>query len=314
MEKPGKITIWMAQVRGPFLILAALLVGIGLALAHRLPGTADNGFNVFHAVLLVIGVVSSHVSVNLFNEYSDNKSKIDLNTNRTPFSGGSGMMAQGFTTPRQVMRGAIIALVISSSIGIYFAITSHWFIALIALIGGVTIISYTEALAKIQLGELFSGLTLGSLVVIGSYIAMTATPGMPVSELMPLKVVLLSIPPGILTCLLLLINEFPDLEADKEGGRNHLVISLGRKKAGYIYAFGIFLTFGTIFILPLLNMASPWLWLALIPFPLGIKSSVTAINNGDDLSKMIPALGGNVITVLATDLLLTIGILISPLV
>ena len=46
-------------------------------------------------LLLVIGVVLAHVSVNLFNEISDYKSKIDENTVRTPFSGGSGMLQVG---------------------------------------------------------------------------------------------------------------------------------------------------------------------------------------------------------------------------
>jgi 1,4-dihydroxy-2-naphthoate octaprenyltransferase len=312
MEKPGKFGVWMAQIRAPFLALAVLLTAIGLAIAYQLKGPADRNFSGWHAVLLVIGVTASHIAVNLFNEYSDHKTKIDHHTPQTPFSGGSGMIRQGFTTPRQVLIAAIATITLAFAIGVYFSFVSHWFIFLLTIIGGVTILSYTEGLARIRLGELFAGLALGSLVVIGCYVAMTATPGMPVSELMPLKVILLSIPPGILTSLLLLINEFPDAEADKQGGRKHLVIVLGLRNAGYLYAFGIFLTFGTIFVLPLVNLASPWLFLALLPLPLGIKSSITAIRHGHDLAKLIPALGSNVITVLGTDLLMAVAILIGP--
>lgn len=316
MEKQDKKSVslaaWMAQVRGPFLILAILLVAIGLAFAYQMTGPAEKEFNLWHALMLLTGVVSAHISVNLFNEYSDHKTRIDSHTKRTPFSGGSGMMQQGLTTPRQVLTVAVTTLLLAFSIGVYFTFTSHWFIMVLTLIGGVTIISYTEGLARIQLGELFAGLALGSLVVIGTYVAMTATPGMPLSGIIPLKVILVSVPPGILTALLLLINEFPDMEADKAGGRRHLVIVLGRKKAAYLYAFGMFLTFGTILILPLVGLASAWIYLALIPMPLGIRSSITAIRHGDDIPKMVPALGTNVITVLGTDLLLAVGIIIPP--
>ncbi|HDR89912.1 MAG TPA: prenyltransferase [Bacteroidetes bacterium] len=310
VKKSVSLAAWMAQVRGPFLILAVLLVAIGLAFAYQIPGPAEIEFNLWHALLLVTGVVSAHISVNLFNEYSDHKTRIDAHTKRTPFSGGSGMMQQGLTTPRQVLAVAVTTLLLAFSIGVYFTFASHWFIMVLTLIGGVTIISYTEGLARIQLGELFAGLALGSLVVIGTYVAMTATPGMPLSGILPLKVILVSIPPGILTALLLLINEFPDMEADRAGGRRHLVIVLGRKKAAYLYAFGMFLTFGTILILPLVGLASAWIYLALIPMPLGIRSSITAIRHGDDMHKMVPALGTNVITVLGTDLLLAVGIII----
>ena len=222
MEKQG-FKIWLAQVRAPFLILAFLLVLIGLALAFKLPGDRL-GFNLFHAFLLVIGVVSAHAAVNLFNEYSDFKTGIDFNTNRNPFSGGSGMIIDGYTSQRSVKIAAISLLILAFGIGIYFTVVSHWSIIILVLIGGLTIVFYTEGLARIMLGELFAGLSLGSLVVVGTYIAMTATPGQELGDLLSAVVIMVSIPPGILTSLLLLINEFPDVEADKAGGRLHLVI------------------------------------------------------------------------------------------
>ena len=170
---------------------------------------------------------------------------------------------------------------------------------------------YTNFLAKNVLGELFAGLSLGTLVVLGTYISMTASPGMPVGQLLPVEVIWISIPPGILTSLLLLINQFPDFEADKEGGRKHLVIRFGIKKASYIYTSGMFITFGIIVLMPIINISSFWIYLALIPLPLAIKACLTAIRHGDDLSRMIPALGNNVLTVLGTDLLLAVAVFID---
>ncbi|MCK4465175.1 MAG: prenyltransferase [Bacteroidales bacterium] len=311
MDKPGGFQVWMAQIRAPFLILAVLLVAIGLALAYKLPVSDELNFNGWHALLLVIGVVSSHISVNLFNEYSDHKTKIDFYTQRSPFSGGSGMLTQGFTKPGIVLAVAIITLFLSFAIGIYFTIVSHWAVMALSIIGGLTIIFYTEGLTKILLGELLAGLTLGSFVVIGTYIAMTATPDMTLGEVLPIRVILYSISPGILTILLLLINEFPDREADKAGGRFHLVIKLGTKGAAVVYTIGMILTFGTILAIPLLGLGPFWVYLALLPVPLAIKACNIALKHGDDMQKLVPALGSNIITVLATDLLIVISILVG---
>jgi 1,4-dihydroxy-2-naphthoate polyprenyltransferase len=304
-----KTQIWLAQTRANFLLLAVFLVAIGLAYAAKYAGGAS--FNVFHAILVVIGTVAAHVSVNLFNEYSDYKTKIDFSTEQTPFSGGSKMLISGKTKPKSVQLASIVSLLFAGGIGLYFTITAHWSIAVISLLGAFAIVFYTPLLAKILLGEFFAGLTLGSLVVLGTFIAMNGQPGMSLAELLPLEVWVISIPPGILTALLLFLNEFPDAEADKAGGRFHLVIKFGKKKAAWIYAAGIAATFGIILALPLLGISSPWVYLALIPLPLAVKATIIAIREGSDMVKIIPAMGMNVMVVLATDLLIAVAVFIQ---
>jgi 1,4-dihydroxy-2-naphthoate octaprenyltransferase len=312
MSKKERVKLWLAEMRAPFLLLAVLLVAIGLAFGWKYhpEGTA---FNPLHAILLLIGVVSSHISVNLFNEYSDNKTGIDHHTQRTPFSGGSGILSTGKLSAKSVRRMAFFTLFLSGSIGLYFGLTVHWFILLLSVIGAFSIVFYTTLLAKIKLGELFAGLTLGTFVVLGSYVVMTAQPGMAITELFPKDVLLISIPPGILTSLLLLINEFPDVEADKRGGRNHLVIWLGHKKAALVYGAGMIATFGVIIGAALFNIVSPWFMVALIPLPFAFKATMGAIKHGNDTPKLVPALGMNVITVLGTDMLIAVAVLLETM-
>jgi 1,4-dihydroxy-2-naphthoate polyprenyltransferase len=311
MEKMSKVQVWLAQTRANFLLLAVFLVAIGLAYSALYPGV--NGFHVGHAILVLAGTISAHISVNLFNEYSDYKTKIDFNTNQTPFSGGSKMLVSGKTNPKSVKAAAFGTLLLSAGIGAYFTVVSHWTIALISLLGAFAIVYYTPILAKVLLGEFFAGLTLGSLVVIGTFIAMNGVPGLAIGQIVPLEVWLISIPPGILTALLLLLNEFPDTEADKAGGRYHLVIKFGKKKAAWIYTAGIAASFGTIILLPVFGIASIWIYLALLPLPLAIKASQTAVRNGSDISKLMPAMGMNVMVVLATDLLIAVAVFIQLL-
>lgn len=256
-------------------------------------------------------MVSAHSSVNLFNEYSDYNTGIDFNTNRSPFSGGSGMLPTGKTKPAAVLNAAIITLIISAAIGIYFAIVAHWSILALSVIGGLSIVFYTPFLAKIALGELIAGLSLGTLPVIGSYIALTATPDQSLSEILPNGVIWLSIAPGILTALLLFINEFPDVEADIKGGRKHLVIIMGRKRAALLYVIGLVATFVSIIGCMIAGILSWWGILALLTIPVALKAGTTALKEYNNTPKLIPALGMNVITVLATDLLLAVSIFLS---
>ena len=45
------------------------------------------------------------------------------------------------------------------------------------------------------------------------------------------------------TTNILLINQFPDAESDKMTGKNHLVVTFGKKKSRWIYLFVLALTF-----------------------------------------------------------------------
>ncbi len=312
MNNKKTFLLWLAQVRANFLLLAALLVAIGLAVSYKYQ-QPEVSFNWLNAVMILVGVVSAHISVNLFNEYSDFKTKIDFNTKRTPFSGGSGILTQGLISPAKVLRVAVATLILSLAIGIYFTIISHWSILVISLFGAFTIVYYTKFLTRFLLGEFFAGLTLGSLVVIGTYLAMNVTPGTGLNGLLPRGVALISIPPGILTSLLLFLNEFPDAEADKKGGRKHLVIKFGYKASAFIYTGGMVVTFGTIVLLPILGYASWWLYIALLPLPLALKASISAFKFNGDLNIIIPALMSNVITVLTTDLLIAVSIVLDKI-
>jgi 1,4-dihydroxy-2-naphthoate polyprenyltransferase len=310
MNQPNKIVIWLNQIRANFLVLAVLLVLIGIALSYKyLP--ANHVIRWLDLALIIFGTVMAHASVNLFNEYSDHLTGIDSHTKRTPFSGGSGMMKSGLTKPSEVLFAAVITLLISGSIGIYYGIVAHWSIFVIILTGAFSILFYTPLLTKLMLGELFSGLTLGTLVVLGTFISLTATPGQSLGTLLPFEVIMISFPPGILTSLLLLLNQFPDSEADKNGGRKHLIIKFGNRNAAYIYAAGVIATFVIIFVLPLAGVSSFWLYLGLIPIPIIFKATSTALKSYNNIDRLIPALGANIVTVLLTDALIAAAIFIT---
>lgn len=294
MSKKYLFGVWFQQIRGPFLILSIALALIGIATAHW------HGFgNIWHSLLLTAGVALAHVSVNLFNEISDYKSKIDDNTARTPFSGGSGMLQSGRTTVGRVTWVAYFALLAAGAIGLYFCLVSGWLILFFMACGALAVRFYTSHLAKWLIGELVSGLTLGSFVVIGAHYALTS--------FMTLDIIYISIVPGILTALLLFLNEFPDAEADRLGGRRHLVIFFGKKTSAVIYACAVLLLFVLIAAGPFIENIPYTVLITLATLPLGVAAVFLTLKHYDDPVRLVPAQGLNVALVILTDLLLALA-------
>ena len=292
------VNIWFKQIRGPFLILAVLLVFIGLSAAKSAGFTHG-----LHSLLLMIGVVQTHIAVNLFNEISDYQTGIDSNTVRTPFSGGSGMLQSGKTHLKMVKKVAIGNLIFSGMIGFYFCIVSSPWILLFMIAGGLAIRFYTSHLAKWMMGEWIAGLTLGSAVVLGVYLVLTKS--------MNGNIVLISVPPGILTTQLLFLNEFPDADADRKGGRHHWVIGLGKTKSAVLYCILYGVLYIMIGITPwIVSVAKAWM-LGLVTLPLAVAACVGVCRYRDMTEKLVPYMGLNVIVVLTTDLLLGAGLLVG---
>jgi len=288
------LSLWFREMRANFLVLAVVLVAIGGAVAYH-----DGTFHAGRFVLTLVGVVFAHISVNLFNGYSDWKSGIDARTVRTPFSGGSGNLPKGLNTPEHVRNVAWVALAAAFTIGLSLAWISGWQVLLFMAAGGMAIVWYTDYLAQWVLGELASGMTLGSFVVLGTYFVQTGG--------ISAGCVWVSIPPGILTFLLLLLNEFPDAEADLTGGRRHIVIMAGKRIAGVIYSImllGVYIVIGT----GVASGAMPGMVsLAFITLPLAFVTVYHVLRFSTETDRLNPALGVNVIIVLVTDALLSLG-------
>ena len=108
---------------------------------------------------------------------------------------------------------------------------------------------------------------------------------------------------------LLLLNQFPDLEADKNSGRCHLPILIGRKKSAWVYVVFLAASYAVL----LLNVALSFLpissLLGLLSLPLAIPVATMAIRYADELDKLKPALVLNVIITLTTPVLVAIGII-----
>jgi 1,4-dihydroxy-2-naphthoate octaprenyltransferase len=294
MRPARLIKVWAGQIRAPFLALSVVLVLIGGAVA------VQNGvFNGLRFALAMLGVVLAHMAVNLVNELHDHATGIDQHTRRTPFSGGSGTLQRGDLKPREVLYVTAAVLLVALLIGIVLTLLSGWPLMIFILLGGLATVFYTSHLARWAIGELAAGICLGTFVVLGTYFCQ--------AETLTAEVIWLSVPPGILTALLLFLNEFPDLEADRKGGRRHLVIVLGRERAAIVYAAALIVMYAVLVVGVVTGLFPLPVLMALATLPLALKASLTALKHHDKFDKMVGALGANVGVVLGTDLLIAVA-------
>lgn len=292
-----KLKIWILETRPQFLLLSVVLAFLGTSIAWY-----EGAFNLWHAILAFIGLLLCHISVNVLNDYYDYKSGIDLKTRRTPFSGGSGFLPAASLNPRHVLWFGLTCFLLAVPIGIYFVLVIGWSLLPLLLVAAVCILLYTPLLTKLGWPEWAPGIGLGALPILGAYFIQTGQYALPA--------VVASIPSGILVHNLLLLNEFPDAEADKTAGRKTLPIAMGGKGAGIVYSALTIILYLWIIAWVTAGLMPVFCLIALATLPFAVRAIRGALSYQDE-SKLMPAMASNVLVVLLTQLLLGIGYLLA---
>ena len=291
------LKVWVLETRPQFLTLSVVLALLGTSIAWY-----DGYFDLGSALLAFLGLLLAHTSVNTLNDYFDYRSGIDLVTKRTPFSGGSGILAAGLLKPEQALWLGLTSFLLAVPIGIYFIIIRGWLLLPLLLVAGFCVLLYSPVILKRLWPEWAPGVALGILPILGIYFAQSGA--------YTWSVLVASVPSGILVHNLLLLNEFPDVEADIKANRKTLPITMGKIPASVVYSVltGIvylWIIGGVISdVMPIFSL------IALLTFPLSIKA-IHGARQHQDLSKLIPGMANNVLVVLLTQLLLGIGYILA---
>ncbi|MBI4732701.1 MAG: prenyltransferase [Chloroflexi bacterium] len=287
-------------MRAPFLVLtpACVLVGLGTSL------WTHGGVNWLFFALVVVGAVAAHICVNAFNEVFDFKTGLDGRTRRTPFSGGSGTLpAQpGLLRTAQIIAWASFAIV--GLVGLFFVYVWGWELIPLGIVGLFLLYGYTLWMTRNPILCLLApGLGFGPLMVLGTHFALTGE--------YSLIALLASFVPFFLVSNLLLLNQFPDVEADRTVGRRHFPIQVGRKASGYIYIAFLVLAYVVIAGGVALGYLPLFALLGLLTLVLAVPVIQNVLRNSENVPALIPSMGQNVLINLLTPVLLAIGLFIG---
>ena len=300
MDKTLKEVIF-GPMRLPFLVLTPACVMLGAATADWCGGSP---LNFYYLALALIGALGAHISVNALNEYHDFESGLDFSTEPTPFSGGSGTLPRNPHKSHVALITGIISMTVTVLVGVYFLRVRGLWLLPVGLLGLVTIVTYTKWITRNAFLCLIApGVGFGPFMVMGTDFVLTGTYSW--------TSFIASLVPFFLVSDLLLLNQFPDVEADRTVGRHHFPIAIGRKASATLYVAFLGSAYASVIIgyvaglLPL----EGFLALASIIFAIPTIRGVTRF--ADDVPELIPYMGRNVVVIILTPVLLAIGLFIG---
>lgn len=287
-------------IRARFLVMAPIYAALGWTSAH-LAGASTEPVTL---VLVFVGAISAHIAVNALNEHDDFQSGLDLQTQRTGFSGGSGTLPENPGLVDWAWRIGIGALALTIAVGlILLALTPQAWkeLVLLGAIGVATIYTYTPWINKQPwLCLVAPGLGFGLLMVLGTHLVLRG-------QLDGLAWAMALVPFALANNLLLL-NQLPDMSADRNAGRRTLPVVYGRPVALLVYTlFGLF-TYAWIITGSLLDLWPAGGLAALLTLPLLGLVVWGVARDGGNLERY---LGLNVVLTLVTPLLFMLGVLVQ---
>jgi 1,4-dihydroxy-2-naphthoate octaprenyltransferase len=252
-----------------------------------------------------VGALGAHISVNALNEYFDFRSGLDLRTRRTPFSGGSGTLPAKPSFAGGALVIGLSAGLLSASVGLYFLISQGLGLLPVGVLGLTIIGAYTPWLTKDPLLCLVApGTGFGLLMVMGTNYALTGT--------YTWTSAFAALLPFFLVNNLLLLNQFPDVEADRSVGRRHLPIVAGRESAARVYALFHTLVPVTILVGILIGVMPIPTALGFLATPLAIINVINVLRRAEaDAEELLGAMGSNVLLNLVTPVLVGLGFLLA---
>jgi len=287
-------------MRLPFLILTPACVLLGAATASWSIAEID----LCYLALAFVGAVASHISVNALNEYHDFRSGLDFNTQPTPFSGGSGTLPNNPDKAHVALITGLISLVVIAIVGIYFLYVRGLWLLPVGLLGIVTIVAYTKWITRTPFLCLIApGLGFGPLMVMGTDFALSGSYSW--------TSFVASLVPFFLVSDLLLLNQFPDVEADRGVGRHHFPIAIGREASVRLYVIflaGAYLAIIFGYITGNLPLTG---FLALGSIIIAVPTVKGVARFANDVPRLIPYMGRNVVIIILTPVLLAIGLFIG---
>ncbi len=287
----------VGPMRPNFLLLTPCCVVLGAAAAHWTGHAIAWG----QFALVLLGAVAAHVAVNALNEYADFRSGLDFQTQRTPFSGGTGSLPANPQHARLGLVTGVVALVVAVAVGLTFVTVRGAGLLPLGVLGIATIVAYTPVVTRNWLLCLVApGLGFGPLMVMGAEYCLTGTYSW--------TGFVASLTPFFLVSDLLLLNQFPDQEPDRAFGRRHLIIAADRRLGVLVY--GLFLLGA--YLAPIVGWATGVLpasaMFGLLLAPLAARTFRGVRRHADDIPALIPFMGQNVILNLATPALMAVGL------
>lgn len=246
--------VWLLAARLRTLPAAASPVVVGTALAF-----SDGRFQIGPALAALLAALLLQVGANIANDVFDFHRGADTSDRQGPLR----VTQAGLLAPRQVMLGMWVVFGLAGLLGLYLAIVAGWPIVLVGLASITAAILYTGGplpFGYYGLGDLFVFIFFGLVAVCGTYYVQAGQ--------LTAAVVWASIPVGLLTTAILVVNNLRDIETDLKAGKMTLAVRLGAQGARVEYLLCVLGAYLVPLWMWLSKISSIWVMLSWLSIPL----------------------------------------------
>ncbi|TNF31357.1 MAG: 1,4-dihydroxy-2-naphthoate polyprenyltransferase [Deltaproteobacteria bacterium] len=289
--RPAGWRLWLSVIRPATLPAGAVPVVVGTAVAA---GTLGWRPGVALAALLV--ALGLQIGSNLVNDAADFVHGADDERRLGPARAAQ----RGWLTPRQLAAGAAVAFAVALALGMWLATIGGWPVIAVGLVALLAAIAYTAGpvpLGYLGLGDVLVFIFFGPVAVVGTAWLQTGD----ASD----AAVLASIPVGLLSTAILVVNNLRDRHTDAEAGKRTFAVRFGERATRAFYVILV----ATALTLPVVGVAlglvpAGWLVsLGALPFAALCVRALTRV----DGAALNPWLGRTARLLLVHGALLAVG-------
>ena len=284
---------WLAGTRPRTLPAAVVpvLIGSGVAAGY-------GEFSLWRAALALVVALALQIGVNFANDYSDGVRGSDSAERRV---GPMRLVGSGLASPRQVKLAAYGCFFVACCAGLALAAVTSWWLVLAGALAVLAAWFYTGGSRPYG----YRGFGEVSVFVFFGVAAVAGTAYVQMGRLSWLGLAA-SIPAGLLSCALLMVNNLRDIRSDGESGKRTLAVRIGDARSRSVYLLFLLVPFA---LAALIAFVRPFSLLMLLALPLAL-APVRAVRGGASGPALITTLGQTGRLQLAFGLAFTIGLAI----
>ncbi len=228
--KAKKIKGCLAMARPPFHSVGVLPFALGAVLAHHTTGSFSWALWAWGALAVILIMLSAYLSGEYFDYEGD---CIARQTHTSRFAGGSGALQAGLFPRYAPLTGSVVSLILAMIIGLIIQFgyrTGPWTIPLgaVGIIGGFFYATPPLRWVAAGVGELWIAFCYGWLPVAVAYYLPTGR--------FDSLVHWVSLPVAASIFNVILLNEYPDYQADRATGKRTILVRLGLARGARLFA------------------------------------------------------------------------------
>lgn len=256
MTTDTKFNSWILASRPKTLLAGIVPVMVGSALA-----ISQGKFFLIYSVVALICSVLIQIGTNFTNDLYDYLKGSDTIKRKGP----RRVLASGLISVKEMRYAIFLVFGLTFMLGLYLVYFSGLLILWVGIFSIFAGIIYTAGpfpLAYNGLGDIFVFIFFGIIGTIGTYYLHT--------QEVSLIGLIVSVPVGALITNILVVNNFRDIEEDREANKKTLAVILGRDFSQWQFIILISISYATSAVLHFYFNYKLWIFLPLATLPLAI--------------------------------------------